>query len=185
MVDIQVEMNGIFAWYDLNGTAQTIELGKYLQSQVISLINSPSTTIYNFYADVLQRNTTFPNSGADIRRMYFPNLEEMEKSLCLHAFRVYINDDMCALEPVPAHLYFEPKVRKLIELIKKYTDVSGKADAEVVHAILMKNLNLGSDETWAVFDYAAWFNIFEEVDQRYAVLTGNTVPSIPEQYDKT
>jgi hypothetical protein len=180
-----LEMNGVFAWYDLNGIAQAIEVGKDLQSQVISLINSPSTTIYNFYADVLQRNTTFPNSSADIKRIYFPNLEEMEKSPCLHAFRVYINDDMRAREPVPAHLYFEPKIKKLIELIKRYSDVSGKADAEVVHAILMENLNLGSDEAWAVFDYAARFNIFNEVDQRYAVLTGNTVPSIPEHYDDT
>jgi hypothetical protein len=180
-----LEMNGVFAWYDLNGTAQAIEVGKDLLSQVISLVNSPTTMIYNFYADVLQRNTSFPNSGADIRKMYFTNLEEMEKSLCLHAFRVYMNDDMRALEPVPAHLYFEPKIRKLIELIKKYSDASGKADAEVVHAILMKNLNLGSDETWAVFDYAARFNIFNEVDQRYAVLTGKTVPLIPEHYDNT
>ena len=183
--DPLLEMNGVFAWYDLNGTAQAIEVGKDMQSQVISLINSPSTTIYNFYADVFQRNTTFPNSSADIRRMYFPNLEEMEKSLCLHAFRVYMNDDMRAPEPVPAHLYFEPKVRKLIELIKRYSDASGKVDAEVVHAILMKNLNLGSDEAWAVFDYASRFNIFIEVDKRYAALTGNTVPSIPEHYDDT
>lgn len=181
--DPLLEMNGVFAWHDLNGTAQAIEVGKDLQSQVISLINSPSTTIYNFYAEVLQRNTM--NSGADIRRMYFPNLEEMEKSLCLHAFRVYMNDDMRAPEPVPAHLYFEPKIRKLVELIKKYSDASGKADAEVVHAILMKNLNLGIDEAWAVFDYAARFNIFNEVDQRYAVLTGNTVPLTPEHYDNT
>jgi hypothetical protein len=183
--DPLLEMNGVFAWHVLNGTAHANEVEKDLQNQVISLINSPSTTIYDFYADVLQRNTTFPNSSADIRRMYFPNLEEMERSLCLHAFRVYINDDMRAPEPVPAHLYFEPKVKKLIELIKRYSDVSGKADAEVVHAILMKNLNIGSDEAWAVFDYAARFNIFEEVDQRYAVLTGKTVPSIPEHYDDT
>lgn len=181
--DPLLEMNGVFAWHDLNGTAQAIEVGKDLQSHVISLINSPSTTIYNFYAEVLQRNTM--NSGADIRRMYFPNLEEMEKSLCLHAFRVYMNDDMRAPEPVPAHLYFEPKIRKLVELIKRYSDAAGKADAEVVHAILMKNLNLGIDEAWAVFDYAARFNIFNEVDQRYAVLTGNTVPLTPEHYDNT
>ena len=180
-----LEMNGVFAWYDLNGTAQAIEVGKDLLSQVISLVNSPTTMIYNFYADVLQRNTTFPNSGADIRRMYFTNLEEMEKSLYLHAFRVYMNDDMRVPEPVPAHLYFEPKIRKLVELIKRYSDASGKADAEVVHAILMKNLNLGIDEAWAVFDYAARFNIFNEVDQRYAVLTGKTVPSIPEQFDNS
>ncbi len=183
--DPLLEINGVFAWYDLNGKAQAMEIGRDLQGKVISFVNNPSTTIYNFYADVLQRNTTFLNGSANVKRMYFPNLEEMEKSLCLHAFRVYMNDDMRAREPVPAHLYFEPKIRKLVELIKKYSDASGKADAEVVHAILMKNLNLGSDEAWAIFDYAARFNIFNEVDQRYAVLTGNTVPLTPEHYDDT
>ncbi len=185
IVDPLLEMNGVFAWHVLNGRMQAIEVGKGMQSQVISLVNSPSTTIYNFFVDVLQRNTAFLNSSADIRRMYFPNLEEMEKSLCLHGFRVYINDDMRAPEPVPAHLYFEPKVKKLIELIKKHTDASGKADAEIIHAILMEKLDLGSDEAWAVFDYAARFNIFEEVDQRYAMLTGKTIPSIPGHYDNT
>jgi hypothetical protein len=136
-------------------------------------------------ADVLQRNIAFLNSKADIRRMYFQNLEEMEKALCLNAFKVYNDDDMRAPEPVPAHLYFEPKVKKLIELIKKYSDASGKADAEVIHATLMEKLDLGSDEAWAVFDYAARFNIFEEVDQRYAMLTGKKIPSISEHYDDT
>ncbi len=183
--DPLLEMNGVFAWYDQNGKVQAIEVGDDMLNQIISLVNSPTTMIYNFYVDVLQRNTAFLNGSADIRRMYFPNLEEMEKSLCLDAFRVYINDDMRAPEPVPAHSYFEPKIRNLIELIKRYSDSSGKADAEVVHAILMKNLNLGSDEAWAVFDYAARFNIFQEVDQRYAVLTGKTIPSIPEHCDDT
>ncbi len=183
--DPLLEINGVFAWYDLNGRAQAIEIGKDMQGKVISLVNNPSTIIYDFYADVLQRNTTFLNGSANIKRMYFPNLEEMEKALCLNAFKVYNDDDMRAPEPVPAHLYFEPKVKKLIELIKKYSDSSGKADAEVIHAILMEKLDLGSDEAWAVFDYAARFNIFEEVDQRYAMLTGKTIPSISEHYDNT
>jgi hypothetical protein len=183
--DPLVEMNGVHAWHVLNGRMQVIEVGKDLLPKVISLVNSPSTTIYNFHADVLQRNIAFLNSKAGIRRTYFPNLEEMEKNLCLNAFKVYNDDDMRAPEPVPAHLYFEPKVKKLIELIKKHSDASGKADAEVIHAILMKKLDLGSDEAWAVFDYAARFNIFNEVDQRYAVLTGKTIPSISGHYDNT
>jgi hypothetical protein len=50
--DPLLEINGVFAWYDLNGRAQSMEIGKDLQGKVISLVNSPSTTIYNFYADV-------------------------------------------------------------------------------------------------------------------------------------
>ncbi len=65
IVDPLLEMNGVFTWYDLNGTAQVIEVGKDLLPEVISLVNSPSTTIYNFYADVLQRNIAFLNSKAN------------------------------------------------------------------------------------------------------------------------
>jgi hypothetical protein len=180
-----LEMNGIFALHDQNGILQTIEVGKDLLGQIISLVNSPITRINSFYADVLLHNINFLNRDACMHRIYFSTLEKLESSCSLDVFKVHISDDLRAPEPVPAHLYFEPKVRKLIELIKRYSDAYGKADAEVVHTILMKKLNLGSDEAWAVFDYAARFNIFNEVDQRYAVLTGNTVPSIPEHYDNT
>ncbi|CAG0999140.1 hypothetical protein FLAV_02823 [Flavobacteriales bacterium] len=178
-----LEMNGIFAWHEQSGTLQAIEVGKDLLSHIISLVNSPTTRINSFYADILLHDINFLNRDAYTHRIYFSTLEELESSSSLDVFKVHISDDLRAIEPMSAHLYFEPKIRKLIELIKIYSDASGKADAEVVHTNLTKALNLGSEETWAVFDYAVRFNVFVEVDQRYAVLTGKTVPSIPEHHE--
>lgn len=183
--DLTLEMNGIFALHEQNGTLQAIEVGKDMLNHIISLVNSPTTRINSFYADVLLQDINFVNRDAYKHRIYFSTLDELEASSSLDVFKVHISDDLRAIEPVSAHLYFEPKIRKLIELIKIYSDASGKADAEVVHTNLTKALNLGSEEAWAVFDYAARFNIFEEVDQRYAVLTGKTVPSIPEYQDNS
>jgi hypothetical protein len=180
-----LEMNGIFALHEQNGTLQAFEVGNDLLSYIISLVNSPTTRINSFFADVLLHDINFLNRDAYTHRIYFSTLEELESSSNLDVFKVHISDDLRAIEPVSAHLYFEPKIIKLIELIKIYSDASGKADAEVVHTNLTKAFNLGSDEAWAVFDYASRFDIFEEVDQRYAVLTGKTIPSIPAYQDNS
>lgn len=176
------EMNGIFAWYEKSGAHCAIEIEGKLLQEIVSLINHNDTKIHSFFADVLSRDMTFWSTGASVDRVYFSSLEELGKSFIVE-FRTPIGDDMHIPNSVAAHAYFEPKVKKLVELIKDNRDSSGKADARTVHKLLKQRLNLNDDDAWSVFDYAAKFKGIEEVEEINVRFTGKKLPSIEKADD--
>lgn len=178
------EMNGIFVWYEKSGTPYAIEIEGKLLQEIVSLVNlnHNDTKIHSFFVDVLSRDMTFWSTGASVDRVYFSSLEELEKS-CIAEFRTPVGDDMHIPNSVAAHAYFEPKVKKLVELIKDNRDSSGKADARNVHKLLKQHLDLNDDDAWSVFDYAAKFKGIEEADEIYVRFTGKQLPSIEKRYD--
>jgi hypothetical protein len=178
------EMNGIFVWYEKSGTPNAIEIEGKLLQEIVSLVNlnHNDTNIHSFFVDVLSRDMTFWSSGASADRVYFSSMEELEKSY-IAEFRTPVGDDMHIPNSVAAHAYFEPKVKKLVELIKDNRDSSGKADARIVHQLLKQHLNLNDDDAWSVFDYAAKFKGIEEVEEINVRFTGKQLPSIEKRYD--
>ncbi len=176
------EMNGIFAWYEKNGIPCAIEIEGPLLLEIISLVNHNDTKIHRFFVNMLSRDMTFWSSGASVDSIYFSSLEEMEKS-SIAEFSTPIGDDMHVPDSIATHIYFEPKVKKLIDLIKDNRDSSGKADARAIHKLLKQCLNLNDDDAWSVFDYAAKFNGIEEVEEINVRYTGKKLPSIEKTDD--
>ncbi len=176
------EMNGIFAWYEKSGAHCAIEIEGKLLQEIVSLVNHNDTKIHSFFADVLSRDMTFWSAGASVDRVYFSSLEELGKSFVVE-YRTPVGDDMHIPNSVAAHAYFEPKVKKLVELIKDNRDSSGKADARNVHKLLKQRLNLNDDDAWSVFDYAAKFKGIEEVEEINVRFTGKKLPSIEKADD--
>jgi hypothetical protein len=176
------EMNGIFAWYEKNGMPCALEIERKFLQEIVSLINHNDTKIHSFFVDVLSRDMTFWSSGASMDKHYFSSIEELEKSP-IAEFSTPVGDDMHIPGTIAAHIYFEPKVKKLIDLIKDNRDSSGKADARTIHKLLKQCLNLNDDDAWSVFDYAAKFNGIEEVEEINVRYTGKKIPSIEKADD--
>jgi len=176
------EMNGIFAWYEKNGIPCAIEIEGPLLLEIISLVNHNDTKIHRFFVNMLSRDMTFWSSGASVDSIYFSSLEEMEKS-SIAEFSTPIGDDMHVPDSIATHIYFEPKVKKLIDLIKDNRDSSGKADARNIHKLLKQCLNLNDDDAWSVFDYAAKFKGIEEVEEINVRFTGKKLPPIENAED--
>ncbi|MGB8217413.1 MAG: hypothetical protein WCE94_08935 [Candidatus Methanoperedens sp.] len=176
------EMNGIFAWYEKSGIPYAIEIEGHSLLEIISLVNHNDTKIHRFFVNMLSRDMTFWSSGASVDIVYFSSLEELEKSP-IAEFSTPVGDDMHVPDSIAAHVYFEPKVKKLIDLIKDNRDSSGKADARAIHKLLKECLNLNDDDAWSVFDYAAKFNGIEEVEEINVRYTGKKLPSIEKADD--
>ncbi len=176
------EMNGIFAWYEKNGIPCALEIEGKLLQEIISIVNHNDTKIHSFFVDVLSRDMTFWSSGASMDSVHFSSLEELEKS-SIAEFSTPVGDDMHIPNSVAAHVYFEPKVKKLIDLIKDNRDSSGKADARNIHKLLKQCLNLNDDDAWSVFDYAAKFKGIEEVEEINVRFTGKKLPPIEKADD--
>ncbi len=176
------EMNGIFAWYEKNGTPCALEIEGHLLIELISLVNHNDTKIHRFFVNMLSRDMTFWSSGASVDSVYFSSQEALEKS-SIADFSTPVGDDMHIPGPIAAHIYFEPKVKKLIDLIKDNRDSSGKADARAIHKLLKECLNLNDDDAWSVFDYAAKFKGIEEVEEINVRFTGKKLPSIEKADD--
>jgi hypothetical protein len=176
------ETNGIFAWYEESGIPYALEIKGSLLQEIISLVNYIDTKILGFFADMLSRDMTFWSSGASVDRVNFSSLEELEKS-SITEFSTPVGDDMHIPNSVAAHVYFEPKVNKLIDLIKDNRDSSGKADAKNIHKLLKQCLNLNDDDAWSVFDYAAKFKGIEEVEEINVRFTGKKLPTMEKTED--
>ncbi len=176
------EINGIFAWHEKGGIPCAIEIEGPLLLEIISLVNHDETKIHKFFVNMLSRDMTFWSSGSSIESVYFSSLEELEKS-SIAEFSTPVGDDMHVPNSIAAHVYFEPKVKKLIDLIKDNRDSSGKADARIIHKLLKQCLNLNDDDAWSVFDYAAKFKGIEEVEEINVRFTGKKLPSIEKEDD--
>ncbi|WAM22676.1 MAG: hypothetical protein OI715_00855 (plasmid) [Candidatus Methanoperedens sp.] len=176
------EMNGIFAWYEKSGMPSAIEIEGPLLLELISLVNHDDTKIHRFFVNMLSRDMTFWSSGASVDSVYFSSLEELEKS-SIAEFSTPVGDDMHVPDSIATHVYFEPKVEKLIDLIKDNRDSTGKADARNIHKLLKQCLNLNDDDAWSVFDYAAKFKGIEEVEEINVRYTGKKLPSIEKADD--
>jgi hypothetical protein len=144
------EMNGIFAWYVKSGIPCAIEIEGPLLLELISLVNH--NEIHRFFVNMLSRDMTFWSSGASVDCVYFSSMEEVEKSH-IEEFSTPVGDDMHVPDSIATHVYFGPKVEKLIDLIKDNRDSTGKADARNIHKLLKQCLNLNDDDAWSVFDY--------------------------------
>ena len=172
------------------------ELNNYwtLTNEETELVNKTSKTDYNRigYAVLLkyfQIEGKFPHRKQEIPDVVVEHIAQQLKVQSNEFKRYELQERVAKRHRVQIRAFLGVRVGTVVDAktilawLFTHDQSLGKADAEVVHTNLTKALNLGSEETWAVFDYAVRFNIFEEVNQRYAVLTGKTVPSIPEHYD--
>jgi hypothetical protein len=176
------EMNGVFVWYRDSGiNNQPEKVDSAFLPEIITIINERAVSMY--FIDKHYRDMSFWMSGASLDRCWYSSLEELEKYD--KQFSAVASDDMCIPDDIAAHMYFEPKVRELVELIEGCSDASGKADAARVQKLLKRRLNLNDEEAWAVFDYALKLGLFEEVDNVYARATGKRPPALPGKYDLT
>ncbi len=175
------EMNGIFVRYGNSTNSQPEEIDMAFLPEVIAIVNGCDVSRY--FIDKQNRDMTFWFSGASLDRCWYSSLEELEKYD--EHFKAAVSDELCVPDDIAAYIYFEPKVRELLELIEGCSDASGKADAMRVQILLRHRMNLNDDEAWAVFDYALKLGLFEEVDNVYARATGEKPRVLPEKYDDT
>ncbi len=178
------EINGVFIGYGGSGIEAmrpSEKVDDAFLPDIIRIVNE--CPVSKYFIDKHYRDMTFWLSGASLDRKWYPSIGELEKYD--EKFSASVSDYMDIPDDIAAYMYFEPKVRELVELIHGCSDPTGKADASTVQKLLRRRLGLNEDDAWAVFDYALKLGLFVEVENVYAKATGRMIRPLPGKYDPT